>query len=346
MIENKEFQTTINSIYRSRYAEGRKNSLEHFFKGCPYQIYSLGRVAFYFALKGLGLKQGDRVLLPSLICKEVLHPVYELGLEPVFFDMDRFLKPVLHADQLPICKVILCVNYFGFPQDIEYFYNYCRRTGAVLIEDNAQGFLSRDSKKSVLGMRGNLGIISFRKTFHLWDGAVLLSPSNSSIFQAMPPDSFPLPPLYKVKTYLRDKQILSTRFIHMLARLKVKVKFVKQARPEQQDGEIFKIGIRTESLEKLVAYDWDHEIKRRRALFLYAKDLLKPCGALPVFEEIEEGTVPYIFPFYIENKDFEKVASCLAKYSLQCFSWPDLPPEVRRSAPDYYQKLYGVRFLW
>ena len=71
------------------------------------------------------------------------------------------------------CKAVLAVNYFGFAQDLVPFREYCLRTGATLIEDNAHGFLSKDTSGVLLGTRANLGITSIRKTFRLVNGAAL-----------------------------------------------------------------------------------------------------------------------------------------------------------------------------
>ncbi len=71
------------------------------------------------------------------------------------------------------CKAVLAVNYFGFAQDLAPFREYCSRTGATLIEDNAHGFLSKDTSGVLLGTRADLGITSIRKTFRLVNGAAL-----------------------------------------------------------------------------------------------------------------------------------------------------------------------------
>ena len=71
------------------------------------------------------------------------------------------------------CKALLAVNYFGFAQDLAPFREYCLRTGATLIEDNAHGFLSKDTSGVLLGTRADLGITSIRKTFRLVNGAAL-----------------------------------------------------------------------------------------------------------------------------------------------------------------------------
>ena len=71
------------------------------------------------------------------------------------------------------CKAVLAVNYFGFAQDLAPFREYCLRTGATLVEDNAHGFLSKDASGVLLGTRADLGITSIRKTFRLVNGAAL-----------------------------------------------------------------------------------------------------------------------------------------------------------------------------
>ena len=102
------------------------------------RYYAFARQALVEALRLMGVGASDQVLVPSLICKDVLASVHTLGATPVFYEVDRNLNP-MGLDQISSCKAIIVVNYFGFAQDLTSFNEYCRRTGAVLVEDNAHG---------------------------------------------------------------------------------------------------------------------------------------------------------------------------------------------------------------
>ena len=120
------------------------------------------------------VKKGDKILLPSFICRDVLSSINVLEAEAIFYDVDSKLEPLKSLKYLPESKAIISVNYFGFPQDLTPFNNYCNRTGSVLIEDNAHGLFSRDKNGHFLGARGDIGIFSLRKTLPLLNGAALV----------------------------------------------------------------------------------------------------------------------------------------------------------------------------
>ena len=136
------------------------------------RYFSLGRFAMRDALLYTGIKSGDTVLLPEFICRDLLSAVAEVGAKSVFYQVDQTLKPV-HLDSTLRPKVIIAVNYFGFAQDLKVFREFADNTGAIVIEDNAHGFLSRDKNNNLLGQRTKFGITCFRKTIQVADGATL-----------------------------------------------------------------------------------------------------------------------------------------------------------------------------
>ena len=128
------------------------------------RYFAYARHALVEALRLSGCGSGDRVLVPEFICRDVLGSIHSLGAEPVFYEVTPTLAP-RDLDQAQPAKAVLAVNYFGFPQDLEPFGLYSQRTGAVVIEDNAHGFLSKTEDGQLLGTRTDLGIVSIRKTF-------------------------------------------------------------------------------------------------------------------------------------------------------------------------------------
>lgn len=148
--------------------------------------FSLGRHAMKVALQLAEVKTGDSVMVPGFICRDLLAAINSLGAVPVFYEVDINLQPK-NLDQSVHPQAIIAVNYFGFAQDLAPFITFGSATGAIVIEDNAHGFLSRDSENQILGQRTTLGITSFRKTLHVVDGATLFlcprrqTPSPTSI---------------------------------------------------------------------------------------------------------------------------------------------------------------------
>ena len=139
-----------------------------------FRFFSLGRHALAEALRAAGINAGDKILLPDFICRDVLASLAAVGAQVVWYPVGEDLRPASAVETWPEASAVVAVNYFGFPQPLEPFCAYAARTGAVLIEDNAHGFLSRDGAGRWLGTRGNAGIFSLRKILPLADGAALV----------------------------------------------------------------------------------------------------------------------------------------------------------------------------
>ncbi len=137
-----------------------------------YRYYAYARQALVEALRLANVLAGDEVLVPALICKDVLSSIHTVGANPVFYQVDKTLAPV-SLPHTPLIKAVIAVNYFGFPQDLEIFSEYCHKFSVKLIEDNAHGYLSANVDGVLLGNRAPLGITSIRKTIRIPDGARL-----------------------------------------------------------------------------------------------------------------------------------------------------------------------------
>ncbi len=94
--------------------------------------------------------------------------------EPIRFFIKSIRPSRLFHYRTPLLiKAVIAVNYFGFPQDLEIFSEYCHKFSVKLIEDNAHGYLSANVDGVLLGNRAPLGITSIRKTIRIPDGARL-----------------------------------------------------------------------------------------------------------------------------------------------------------------------------
>ena len=135
-------------------------------------LFSYARHAFRELLRVMAVGSGDIVYIPSFICRDMLSPINDCGAQVVFYEVDLKLRAKLKSSVK--AKLVLAVNYFGFAQDLDPFYEYCKINGALLVEDNAHGLFSRDQKGELLGSRGDFGLLSIRKTVFVPNGAALL----------------------------------------------------------------------------------------------------------------------------------------------------------------------------
>jgi hypothetical protein len=318
------------------------------------RYYSLARQALVDALLLGGVSDGDRVLVPELICKDVVASIHTVKATPVFYQVDEQLAPInLHADES--IKAIIAVNYFGFAQNLDDFNRESQRFGAVLIEDNAHGFLSSDTSNSPLGTRGNLGIISIRKSLRIPDGAQLLV--NDPLLLKNIPQQIPyvLSPLgfrFTAQRLVLNLQRITHLPVLEWARYVVrKIRLISTGSalpispPSAEFESITPTGPRDSSMSSLKSLDIAHEINRRKTLYKTVASLAFNCDIQPVFESLPANCVPYGFPFYADSVAAASVSKSVKKLGIEVINWPDLPASVAKNAPIHYRQLWLVNFL-
>jgi len=316
------------------------------------RFFSLARHALLEGLKLAGVSAGDKVMMPEFICRELLAPVHLTGAETIFYPVDEQLRPLM----LPECsgiKAVLAVNYFGFPQDLSPFRKFCAATGAVLIEDNAHGFLSRDPLGQLLGRRGDMGILSLRKTFPLPDGAALVG-NESGAFEGNTTGfrTTPLPLGYRIKSVFRLIQqntgIPLKKISEQAARVARKIRTGNSfptSSPDSEQSIPMPPPMHRESFRQLGNQDTSREETRRKQLYMTVEQRLKNPDIQPIFPSLPDGTVPYGYPFRANTASAQTAVRLAGKMGFDCSLWPELPDAVAASAPAHYKNVYWVNFL-
>ena len=123
-----------------------------------------------------------RVIIPAMVCANVMYAVLYAGKTPVFADVsphDATLDPnhvaaLLAAD--PGIGAVIAVHLYGHRADIDALSLSTRRHGAYLIEDAAQAQGGRHPDGRLFGAAGDMSIISFghTKILDVGGGGVLL----------------------------------------------------------------------------------------------------------------------------------------------------------------------------
>ena len=313
--------------------------------------FSLGRHAMKVALQLAEVTTGDAVMVPGFICRDLLAAIRSLGAVPVFYEVDTDLQPKI-LDRSVNPRAIIVVNYFGFAQDLEPFIAFGSATGAIVIEDNAHGFLSRDSKNQILGQRTTLGITSFRKTLHVVDGATL----SASIQESKLP-----PQLESIDT----PNGLRTDASRILARIQqvTKIPIISFAQTASRLIRYIRTGSKfpatdadvetripgaanphTSSVKQMLELDQAKEISRRRSLFEKLLPEVIKLGIKPIFESLPNGTCPYGLPVYA-SPEFSRTLSKLARrYRVTLMTWPELPQDILPTAPEHYRQVQLLNF--
>lgn len=319
------------------------------------RYYSLARHALLEGLRLAGVGKGDKVLLPAYICRDLLAPLAMLDATPVWYNVTPDMKPLAAPDSWPEAKVVLAINYFGFPQDLAPFEFYAANTGAVVIEDNAHGFLSRSEDGRWLGCRAGLGLFSIRKTLRIPDGAALKIREEkylSRLPNQLPFDQPGLNPAQTKKAFLRSTPLLGEvlfRATTRLARLLRKWRTGSITPPSDPtaEREIPAAANPWDGLSRALAgYPLEHEISRRRSLYEAASAAGAKAGVTPVFSMLPEYCAPYGFPFRGSEASVAIMKRFAGNMGLDLVTWPDLPYGLESRAPDYYHNVYLINFLW
>lgn len=135
------------------------------FLGSNYVIATnTGTSAIHIALEGLGIKEGDEVIVPSLTFCGSVQPILACGARPVFCEIE---KDTLCIDTEDVKKritsktrAILPVHYGGMPCDLEALMKICGDRRIFLVEDAAHAFGSSYKGKKI-GTFGDATCFSF-----------------------------------------------------------------------------------------------------------------------------------------------------------------------------------------
>ena len=318
------------------------------------RYYAFARQALVEALRLMGVGSSDQVLVPSLICKDVLASVHTLGATPVFYEVDQNLNPI-GLDQISSSKAILVVNYFGFAQDLAPFNKYCERTGAVLVEDNAHGYLSADPLGILLGTRASVGVTSIRKTLRVPDGAILTVSPEVTVAQLSPQLPFTgkaLGARWTIQIILAS--LGTTLHLPLIDWLRAPVRWSRKLKTGSSlpisgsDSEIEQIvpaAPRQSSMSRIQRMDPHLELTRRRDLYQIISELAVKTSAVPVFNQLPDFCSPYGFPFYGDAETAQKMHLRTRRFGTEVIQWPELPYSVTETAPEHYKNLWLVNFL-
>ena len=349
------YKYRVRQIYCPPTTEENINQINELFDPDKTRFYAYGRSALYNGLLSIGLKEGDRLLIPSLICRDILSSLNKSGISPIYYDVDKDLKPILNLQNFEKIKAILVINYFGFSQDLKLIKQYCKTTGCILIEDNAHGFLSCDSQGKYLGTRGDIGIFSMRKTIPLLHGAALyMNDTNKLVIIPEQLEYYDYNSLY-----FNCKEILRKIFpLIGISGFKIFSNFIRMLRKIRIGNSIAMFDVKDEMelplesnpvknlIYKINTLDLNEEKNRRREIYQWLEHILAGFDIKPVFMDLPDNCVPYTFPFYCFNENINIIKKELYKFGLEIFNWPTLPKDIASSSPQFYSKIWCVRLVW
>ena len=286
-----------------------------------------GRMSIAMALKLIGIRSGDKVLVPAYHCSSMVEPILWAGADCMFYR----LHPEASADLDDIkrkldskTRVLMVTHYFGFPQQSRLLREFFDSHQLLLLEDCAHAFFGRQDGLP-LGSYGDYAIASAMKFFPVFDGGCLISSRHSL-------DQIRLEPASAVFQLKAVMDSLERAFAHRSSRLarfffKLPLHLKRQiwsnikahsqggitvtsyTPPASEGG----FGFDTAWLDKAMSLysKWVMQgtsqkriIEQRRKNFLRLLDAL---GTLPhcrpLHTALPDTVVPYVFPLWVEKPE-------------------------------------------
>lgn len=154
---------------------------------------SSGTAAIHLALRVLGIKEEDDVLVSTFTFIGSVAAVLYQNANPVFIDSDKEswnLSPTLLNAYLAKCekkpKALILTHLYGMSADIEKIATICNSNGIYLIEDAAES-LGATFNGKYTGTFGDFGIYSFNgnKILTTSGGGMLVSNNKEWVQKAM-----------------------------------------------------------------------------------------------------------------------------------------------------------------
>ncbi|HLE97193.1 MAG TPA: DegT/DnrJ/EryC1/StrS family aminotransferase [Candidatus Thermoplasmatota archaeon] len=129
-----------------------------------------GTDALVLALRAVGVKPGDEVIVPSFTFFATAEAVSSIGGVPVMADVDAatFTIDTAHARKLvtPRTKAVIPVHLYGQTADMDPLLDLAREKGLKIVEDVAQAFGAKHKGRQA-GTLGDAGAFSFFPTKNL-----------------------------------------------------------------------------------------------------------------------------------------------------------------------------------
>lgn len=330
--------------------------------GSPAVALFSGRNAIYHGARLLGVRPGDRVLVPAYHCSALVEPILRQHAVVDFYRVGRSCEPDLADVRRRLTdrtRGIVVIHYFGFPQPIVQLRALCDEHGLFLVEDCAH-VLTGHVDGRPLGGFGDISVFSWRKFLPVHDGGHLVI-NRSSSGPRVP--ALTTPGLLRLRVWksavdrvVSDSPSASVRAATGLMRALSKAgrRLARHAAADTTaleidnqgpdfDAESVTVPMSTVSQRVLLGADVAGITAARRSNYT---TLLRACESLPgldaVFPELSEGVCPWIFPVIARGRaDFHLQ---LRARGIPAVTWggvihPSLPRERFPDAAHLYDNL-------
>jgi len=333
-------------------------------------LVTSGRVAIGMALRALGIKPGDTVLVPAYHSLSMIPPVHWCGAQVVFYRIHPDTSPDLAdiATKLGAgVKAVMATHFFGFPQDLRGLRALCDAHGAGLLEDCAHCFFGERDGVAV-GTSGDYAIGSSMKFFPIYEGGCLVSQRHrlNDVLHAAGAGFEGKAALNAVEASFAHGRLPLLRLALALPlwlkgalwqRLKTRAASGRQTdapalAPSSSDSSFeFDprwVDVRSSWFSRTVLRHaaLGRIVETRRHHYLKLERLLADTpGVRPLFATLPDGACPWLFPLLAEQPDalcarLEHAGVPFVRFGHSL--WPGVDASVCANSVDLGQRLVGL----
>jgi dTDP-4-amino-4,6-dideoxygalactose transaminase len=251
---------------------------------------------------------------------------------------DSAVKPI---------KSLLATHFFGFVRDFSWLKNWCDIRGIALIEDCSHTLYSDRYQAKGAGRVGQFVASSPYKFFPSADGGWLYAPEAAALAAVATQPASWLAELRGVKQYIdavRRPRVGPADIAALdgdLAALAEKTPAPGEDRQQQRPAQSPQYEIEAEHRATLRSSRWvighsslNNTIRRRQTNYRrWLQAVAGLPGCRPLYPELPEPVVPYMFPLYIE--DPMPHFHWLKQLAVPVWRWDEMAISTCRVATDY-----------
>ena len=164
---------------RGGYVNKFENHFSLLHNGRKSLAISSGTAGLHLAIKSLGIKESDEVIIPNFTFAAVINSILYERAKPVIVDVDK-KKWTIDINEIKKnitkkTKAIIAVHLYGNPCDLDNLKKICKKNKIFLIEDCAEAIGSK-YKNKLVGTFGDCAIFSFfaNKTISTGEGGMII----------------------------------------------------------------------------------------------------------------------------------------------------------------------------
>ncbi len=306
--DNREILGVLDSLFKLQISQGVKTKKFEAdyskYIGMPYAAAvnsgSSANLIAFAAMIDIGMiNVGDEVIVPSTTFATVVSPLYQLGLVPVYVDIEyeNFNIDVEKIEKAisKKTKVIMPVHTLGFPADIINMKRIAKKYKLIIFEDCCEAHGAKVGNK-LIGSFGDISTWSFFVAHNLTtgEGGMILTKNKKLLESIKSIREFGRLVNYKTRFFNSKKmKDFDSRYMFMKVGYNVRLTDIAAS-----------IGI--EQLKKLNSIN---KIRRNNAKYL--NNLLSEFKQLHIPQPMTDHTCAYYgFPILLRDKKFSRKKLC------------------------------------